>query len=42
MKLKIMTYNIASGRCYEKDEDVNAQGLLDLPLPLPCRMPVPG
>lgn len=26
MKLKIMTYNIASGRCYEKDEDVNAQG----------------
>jgi len=26
MKLKIMTYNIASGRCYAKDEDVNAQG----------------
>lgn len=26
MKLNIMTYNVASGRCYAKDEDINVYG----------------
>ena len=26
MKLNIMTYNIASGRCYERDEDITHEG----------------
>lgn len=26
MKLNIMTYNVASGRCYTKDEDINQYG----------------
>ena len=26
MKLNIMTYNIASGRCYERDEDITPEG----------------